>query len=284
MYLKVIFINLTVFLIIIFMDTLKSITIYYVYQDRDLGTSLLFLLINDVCMLMTIVVMIYEWHFVIFNQVICPCQVVTSKIWKIGTVVSVIIHSFGVAYWFSALGFHNYEEMFVDIGYLYSLLLWFLCFCWEYLKMNRRSFVALVNRNLNLSLFISTLSGITLFESCISILITVNDRFFMIGFAVIIFGLTIINIKMYLLRQRQKEKSIMANNQTYSITIDKIMVLGLTLLMGGVITVIVMLSLRICHLILPQYIYMIVCLFVECFSIFFNIIYELMSQTVCKIA
>ena len=211
------------------------------YIDVPLIAWLCFLA-NDVIMIITIGFLLYEWYFVVTNQDVYTCQTLTSKIWKIGLFISVFVHTAGVVFRF----IHSHIDpkyVLFDIGYLYSILLWFLCFCWEYYKMNRRSFTASVNRNLNLSSFILKASFITLFEACINIIPTTSHKMFktsafyvaaLIGLSLAIIGLLILIIKIYVFRQRRKKESILPKNS--GMIIDKAVIAALFALIIGVIT------------------------------------------------
>ena len=263
------FINLSVFLIVIVIDTAKAIPLAALLEP-----SLLFLSISDISMFITIFLILYEWYFVITNQDVYTCQSVTSKSWVAFAIISIITHTIGVAYWFLYPSFYAP----IDICYLYSVFLWFLCFCWEKYKMNKRSFAGLVNDNLNLILYILEASFVALFESGLMLLLSVGNGILAICPGLTTIGLIIIIAKMYTFRRKQKFQPIMANRSR--IMIDKTIVLGLVLLITGTIANIVIMPLYIIYLwfswvdlvVLLEYFYVMILMVFGCFSIFFNII------------
>ena len=295
-YLKLMFINLSAFLVLILLDIVLIAPIFYLDYVNNLWIAFWCFFINDGIMFITICLILYEWYFVVTNQDNYACQVITTNLWKLCAMVSISAHTIGMIYWFS---FSDDQYIFIyfswDIGCLHSILLWFLCFCWEYYKMSRRSFADLVNRNLNLSSFILEATCITIFEACINIIPIVDRHIFkfnnLVAFAIgsflTIVGLVIIFAKMYVFRKRQRKESIVSTKS--GIIVDKFVGLALIIIMTGVITNISSSYTQLLYLCqfhedffqfycLLQYwqIYEFACsefsLFFGCFVIFFNVI------------
>ena len=235
------------------MDATTTISLWYsdsFYEGYDYVPFVFcVLLVNDGVMFITMVLVIYQWYFVIMQQDIYTFNYIASIIWKIGVVTSVGAHTFGVAAWVKIGCASTYDGTIIfDIGYLYSIMFWFICFCWEYYKMSRRSFAASVNRNLNLSSFILNASLITLFEaissvippiahepkyvyfSLVELLATIS-----IGFLLTTIGLFIIIVKTYFFQQRQKKESSMMSNDR-SVVIDRTVGFAVTMSIIGAIT------------------------------------------------
>ena len=201
-------------------------------------------------MFITIVLILYEWYFVITNQDTYVCQIVTTNLWKFGTILSSIVHTIGVVYWVSFDNRHHIDTrglvtLVWDIGSLHSTLLWFLCFSWTYYKMSRRSFAELVNKNLNLSIFVLEASCITLFEACITTIprpIRVMIEFQLLEYSVAYFlgvvltmiGLVIMIAKIRAFRKQRRKDSIMSIKD--SMIMHRTIALALVMITIGVIT------------------------------------------------
>ena len=277
------FINLIAFLFLILIDTTTFICLLYHYYAQ----SFYILLLNDGVMFITMVLVIYEWYFVILQQDNYICKAITSWIWKLCVVVSCGVHTLGVVILFRFQGCNEQLDGSIVFYacYFYAIMFWFLCFCWEYYKMSRRSFAASVNRNLNLSSFILNACFITLFETCFNIIPhfsfdTINGTFSqnliqVIGFLLTTIGLFTIIVKTYLFRQKKKKESIMMSNNR-SIVIDG--TVGLAVIVSIVGAIIFTLSypsfdVHDClYWLLSLHVYFPWSMLFGCFLIFFNIV------------